>query len=203
MFRIIGRLTSIINTGCTMLVLFIFAFGAYSVYLIKSGEGVGSVLGTTDRPLITADPNAGKNLSEKIKTFNSSLEENGSADLVLSENEATLFLNTYLSELQDYYFNVFDNFLVDIESGRAYVYADGPGGTDFKMQFVSNVEESILIETDEIYIGKVRIPGIVREKINSGIYQGVEQLKTSNFGGMKIMRLKFMEDMVAIELEKV
>ena len=203
MFRIIGRLTSLINTGCTLLVFLVFAFGAYSVYLIKSGEGVGSVLGATNRPLITADPNAEKNLSEKIKTFNSSLEENGSADLVLSENEATLFLNTYLFELQDYYFNVFDNFLVDIESGRAYVYADGPSGTDFKMQFVSNLNEGIIIETDEIYIGKVRVPGVVREKINDGVYQGVEQLKTSNFGGLKITRLKFIEDAIVLELMKV
>ena len=203
MFRIIGRLTSILNAGCTLIVLFVFGFGAYSIYLIKSGEGVGSVLGTTDRPLITADPNAEKNLIEKVETFTSSLQENGRADIVLSENEATLFLNTYLSEVQDYYFSVFDNFLVDIESGRAYVYADGPSGTDFKMQFVSSLEDDIILETDEIYIGKVRVPGIVREKINSGVYQGIEQLKTSNFGGMKITRLKFLENSIVLELAKV
>jgi len=186
-----------------LLILLVLGFGAYSVYLITSGEGVGSVLGATDRPLITADPDAEKKLESKLDEFNLSLESNSRADLVLSENEVTLFLNTYLSELQDYYFSVFENFLVDVESDKVYVYADGPSGTQFKMQFVSIVDEGAILELDEIYIGKLRVPGIMREKINDGIYQGVEQLKTSNFGGMKIERLKFFEDLIILELEKV
>lgn len=203
MFGIMGRITSIFNKGCTLLILLVLAFGAYSVYLIKKGDGVGAVLGTVDRPLIIADENAEKNLNDKLDSFNLSLNSNGKADLVLLENEATLFLNTYLAELQDYYFGIFENFLIDIESDRAYVYADGPGGTQFKMQFVSNVDSGIILETDEIYIGKLRIPGILREKLNSGIYQGIEQLKTSNLGGMKITRLKFVENSMILELTKV
>lgn len=203
MFKIIGKITSIIHAGCTLLIVFVFAFGAYSIYLIKSGRGLGSVLGTTDRPFLMADSNAEQNLDSKLETFDDSLKEDNSADLILSEYEATLFLNSYLSELQDYYVNIFDNFLVDIESGRAYIYADGPGGTDLKIQFISDIENGGVVKADEIYIGKLRVPGIAREKVNGIVYQGLEQLKTNNFGGIKVTRLKFLEDSLVLELTKI
>lgn len=146
------------------------------------------------------------NLESKIDNLEKNLEDSGVATLILDEFEAEEFLKSYISNANIKWLPIKqDDFYLDFALNNGYFHSRSFFDLDFLIQTVAEETDSgtYYPKLESVKIGPISLPKIISEKIDGVVYQAVEQLKTENLGGRKITKLRFMQDKVVIEFEKV
>lgn len=200
----IGKCCSFFGAGCLILVALSIAMTIYIYSSAKSGKGLKAFIGGVNRPPIIIQEKDEDNLYEKVESFSKTLESQGKAELILSEEEATVYFNSYIDNSDDSRLYIYKNLQVDFEPELGVIYADGPFGSEFKIN-TEVIEDgtSIVPSVVSVRVGKLKAPNFIADKASTIIAQSLEQLKTNNLGSQKITRLRFMKDNIVLEISKI
>lgn len=145
-------------------------------------------------------------LEERIDTLEKNLSDSGVGTLILTEFEAEEFIKSFITNSNIKWLPVkIDEFYLDFALNTGYFHSSGPFGLDIMTQFVSEETEAgtFYPKAEKVAIGPINLPKFIPDKVNSAVYQAFEQMKTQNFGSRKLTKLRFMQDKVVVEFEKV
>ncbi len=145
-------------------------------------------------------------LEERIDTLEKNLDESGTATLILTEFEAEEFITSFITNSNIKWLPVkADEFYLDFALNTGYFHSAGPFGLDISSQFVSEETEAgtYYPKPEKLSVGPIKLPDFISDKLDQAVYQAIEQMKTQNFGSRKLTKLRFMQDKVVVEFEKV
>jgi hypothetical protein len=145
-------------------------------------------------------------LDGELESMEITLEETGTATLVLDEFETEQFIKSFISNSKFKWIPLFqDDFYLDFASNGAFLHSRGVWDVDVTVQIIAEKtdSDSYYPKIENIMYGPLSTPSFISEKLDDIIYQAVEQMKTEGFGGRKISKFRFMQDKVIIVFDKV
>lgn len=196
----IGKFCSLTSSGCFIVLALVVLLGVGGYFYIKEGNGVGKVLGVMDQPVLEGLEEAEQGtLYDKLDSYVNSLDGSKESTLILSEEEVAFLVKDYVSDFGILNWSVQDiAFDFEPDSGRAFL--------QFPQEFVLTLdvdfEDDHLVVT-RTYLGKIKLPQVVQNKITDILYQSQEQLKTNNFGGVLLENVRFMKDSCILQVSKI